>query len=135
MSLPLKLAISFLIIGLMMPSVITMTQNTQEDAQEMVVRSVAGQLSDAMTDCYYDGLGSGRTVNLTVPSGYSLEVGGDGTQAYIIRIVHGGEVVDRIYLDSPGFPVIGDITRISGTMRVEISAVVCDGILGVEVVT
>ena len=135
MSLPLKLAISFLIIGLMLPSVITMTQNTQEDAQEMVVRSVAGQLSDAMTDCYYDGLGSGWTVNLTVPSGYSLEVGGDGAQAYIIRIVHGGEVVDRIYLDSPGFPVIGDITRISGTVRVEISAVVCDGILGVEVVT
>lgn len=135
MSLPLKLAISFMIIGLMLPSVITMTQNTQEDSQEMVVRSVAGQLSDAMTDCYYDGLDSGRTVNLTVPSGYSLEVGGDGAQAYIIRIVHDGEVVDRIYLDSPGFPVIGDITRISGTVRVEISAVVCDGILGVVVVT
>ncbi|MGN0098877.1 MAG: hypothetical protein ACI38Y_06100 [Candidatus Methanomethylophilaceae archaeon] len=133
MSLPLKLAISFMIIGLMLPTVISMTDNTREDVREMEVHSVAEELSDAMTDCYYGGIGDGRTMTLSVPAGYSLEVGGEGSLAYTIRISHDGEIVDRVYLDSPGFPVIGDTMTISGTMRLELSAAVSDGILGVEV--
>lgn len=133
MSLPLKLAISFMVIGLMLPTIISMTDNVHDDAQETVMRSVATELSDAMTDCYYDGVGDSRTVTLTIPSGYSLEVGGEGSMAYTIRIMHDGEVIDRVYLDSPGFPVIGGTTNIHGTMRLEISATVSDGIPGVEV--
>lgn len=133
MALPLKLAISFLIIGLMLPTVIAMTDSADERADIMVVRSVADDLADTMTACYYNGIGSGRTVTVTIPSGYSLELGGEGSSAYVMRILNDGEVVDNVYLDSPGFPVIGDTVRLSGTVVLDVSAVTSDDVLGVEV--
>ncbi len=135
MALPLKLAISFLIIGLMLPTVIAMTDSADERADIMIVHSVADDLADILTDCYYDGIGSGRTVTVTIPSGYSLELGGGGSSAYIIRVLDNGEVVDRVYLDSPGFPVIGETLTLTGTVMLEVSAVISEDVLGVEVGT
>lgn len=133
MALPLKLAISFLVIGLMLPTMIAMTDIADERAEIMVVRSVAEDLTDTLTGCYYDGTGSGRAVTITVPSGYSIELGGEGSSAYIVRILNDGEVVDRVFLDSPGFPVIGETVRLSGTVVLDVSAVISDDVLGVEV--
>ena len=129
LNLPLKLMVSVLIVGLMLPCMVTMVDRIQTESEVSDAVDCAMDLRRSMYQSYRDGPGCWRTVDVHIPTGYSLSVGGDGTEGHAIRIIREGHVVDRIYIEGPVFPVYGPEQSISGTTQIRLEPVMDGGIL------
>jgi len=101
MGFPVRLAIAALIVALFVPSAISAAEYFTESSEITEARHVADSVVSAAGDAWYSGRGSVRDISIHVPSGYALEFGGDGVNAYSYRILKGDEVVETVYADSP----------------------------------
>lgn len=132
--LPVKLAVCLLVIGLMTPVVMDAMEDADTETSLMNLRTEAMVLADAIGDVYYGGVESSVSLSLSVPPGQSIEAGGDGAEAYTLRLLDDGENVDVVYLDRPVVPVLNDTVSLSGVCDVVLRCTVLDGLYGVEIV-
>lgn len=116
--LPVRLAVCFLILGLMVPVVLDGTEDAREEISLKELREQASVLEDAMQRAYSSG--QMVSVRLDVPVGQSLAVGGGDGDAYTIRLISDGNVEDTLLTTNPTVPVTGGETRISGNATVVI---------------
>ena len=124
--LPVKLAVCFLVLGLMVPVVIDVVDDADSEMSVYDLRRDAALLEDAIHRAYSDG--TVTSIELDIPRGQSLIVGGDGGNEYIIRLAVDGETVETSFIDSPRVAVIGGITEISGDVVVRIDGTEADGV-------
>ena len=124
--LPVKLAVCFLVLGLMVPVVMDVVDDADSEMSVYDLRRDAALLEDAIHRAYPDG--TITSIELDIPRGQSLIVGGDGSIEYIIRLVDDGETVETSFIDSPMVAVIGGITEISGDVVVRIDGTEADGV-------
>lgn len=124
--LPVKLAVCFLVLGLMVPVVIDVVDDADSEMSVYDLRRDAALLEDAIHRTYSDG--TVTSIELDIPRGQSLIVGGDGGNEYIIRLAVDGETVETSFIDSPMVAVIGGITEISGDVVVRIDGTEADGV-------
>lgn len=124
--LPVKLAVCFLVLGLMVPVVIDVVDDADSEMSVYDLRRDAALLEDAIHRAYSDG--TVTSIELDIPRGQSLIVGGDGGNEYIIRLAVDGETVETSFIDSPMVAVIGGITEISGDVVVRIDGTEADGV-------
>lgn len=124
--LPVKLAVCFLVLGLMVPVVIDVVDDADSEMSVYDLRRDAALLEDAIHRAYSDG--TVTSIELDIPRGQSLIVGGDGGNEYIIRLAVDGETVETSFIDSPMVAVIGGITEISGVVVVRIDGTEADSV-------
>lgn len=124
--LPVKLAVCFLVLGLMVPVVIDVVDDADSEMSVYDLRRDVALLEDAIHRAYSDG--TITSIELDIPRGQSLVVGGDGGNEYIIRLAVDGETVETSFIDSPMVAVIGGITEISGDVVVRIDGTEADGV-------
>lgn len=124
--LPVKLAVCFLVLGLMVPVVIDVVDDADSEMSVYDLRRDAALLEDAIHRAYSDG--TVTSIELDIPRGQSLIVGGDSGNEYIIRLAVDGETVETSFIDSPMVAVIGGITEISGDVVVRIDGTEADGV-------
>lgn len=134
MSLPFKLAIMMAVIAIMTPIVAGVVDQAKDAMDSLGPTNEAEKLQDAAARAYYGGVGTVVTVDLALDSDESLLVGGDGADAYIIRIVSNGEIINKIPIERPTVPFLGGTEAISGIGPVKLRCVVEDGVLGIRVV-
>ncbi|NLU45690.1 MAG: hypothetical protein GXX87_01940, partial [Euryarchaeota archaeon] len=82
---------------------------------------------------YYMGAGSACAVDVSLPAGCMMAVGGEGTDAYSIGIFLDGVEKDRIYLERPLVRILGDGLDVHGKSRISVECVRLDGVYGVSV--
>ncbi|HJH56575.1 MAG TPA: hypothetical protein IAC83_00650 [Euryarchaeota archaeon] len=124
--LPVKLAVCFLVLGLMVPVVMDVVDDADSEMSVYELRKDAALLEDAIHRAYSDG--TVTSVELDIPRGQSLIVGGDGGNEYIIRLAVDGETVETSFIDSPMVAVIGGVSEISGDVVVRIDGTDADGV-------
>lgn len=124
--LPVKLAVCFLVLGLMVPVVMDVVDDADSEMSVYELRKDAALLEDAIHRAYSDG--TVTSIELDIPRGQSLVVGGDGGNEYIIRLAVDGETVETSFIDSPMVAVIGGVTKISGDVVVRIDGTDADGV-------
>ncbi len=124
-----------LIIATVTPIVLNMADVAEHGMETSESMSEARTLADGISRAYYGGSGTTVTVSLSLPSGESLAIGGDGGDAYSIRILIDGEERERILLQNPSVEILGGETVISGDAAVSLRCEVSEGIYGVRVVT
>lgn len=124
--LPVKLAVCFLVLGLMVPVVMDVVDDADSEMSVYELRKDAALLEDAVHRAYSDG--TVTSVELDIPRGQSLIVGGDDGNEYIIRLAVDGETVETSFIDSPMVAVIGGVTEISGDVVVRIDGTDADGV-------
>lgn len=124
--LPVKLAVCFLVLGLMVPVVMDVVDDADSEMSVYELRKDAALLKDAIHRAYSDG--TVTSIELDIPRGQSLIVGGDGGNEYIIRLAVDGETVETSFIDSPMVAVIGGVTEISGDVVVQIDGTDADGV-------
>lgn len=124
--LPVKLAVCFLVLGLMVPVVMDVVDDADSEMSVYDLRRDAALLEDAIHRAYSDG--TITSIELDIPRGQSLIVGGDGGNEYIIRLAVDGETVETSFIDSPMVAVIEGITEISGDVVVRIDGTEADGV-------
>lgn len=125
--------VSVLIIGLMLPCMVSIVDRMQWEADVSEAIDSAEQLRRHMGDAYRDGVGNWRTVDIDIPAGYSLSLGGDGTDGYAIRVIRNGDFVGEVYMEDPTFPVTGPEVSLSGNVRLMLKPVMDEGIQKMEV--
>ena len=117
--LPVKLAVCFLVLGLMVPVVMDVVDDADSEMSVYDLRRDAALLEDAIHRTYSDG--TITSIELDIPRDQSLVVGGDGGNEYIIRLAVDGETVETSFIDSPMVAVIGGVTEISADLVVPIA--------------
>lgn len=124
--LPVKLAVCFLVLGLMVPVVMDVVDDADSEMSVYELRKDAALLEDAIHRAYSDG--TVTSIELDISRGQSLIVGGDSGNEYIIRLAVDGETVETSFIDSPMVAVIGGVTEISGDVVVRIDGTDADGV-------
>ena len=120
MDLPVKLAVCFLVLGLMTPLVLDAAQDADEEMGMHGLREDARMLADGIRDAYYGG--GMVSVEMDLPPGQSIEAGGGGADAYCLRLCQDGEAVERLHLENPVVRISGDAVVISGSATVGLRA-------------
>lgn len=124
--LPVKLAVCFLVLGLMVPVVMDVVDDADSEMSVYDLRRDAALLEDAIHRAYSDG--TVTSIELDIPCGQSLIVGGDSGNEYIIRLAVDSKTVETSFIDSPMVAVIGGVTEISGDVVVQIDGTDADGV-------
>ncbi len=124
--LPVKLAVCFLVLGLMVPVVMDVVDDADSEMSVYELRRDAALLEDAIHRAYSDG--TVTSIELDISRGQSLIVGGDSGNEYIIRLAVDSKTVETSFIDSPMVAVIGGVTEISGDVVVQIDGTDADGV-------
>ena len=124
--LPVKLAVCFLVLGLMVPVVMDVVDDADSEMSVYDLRRDAALLEDAIHRAYSDG--TVTSIELDISRGQSLIVGGDSGNEYIIRLAVDSKTVETSFIDSPMVAVIGGVTEISGDVVVRIDGTEADGV-------
>ncbi len=115
-SLPIKLTVSFMIIAMMVPPMMGLIENIQEDIEVKQITSVAEDLATTVDMVGTKGPGYMSHEDIVIPSNCHLEIGGE--ESMVIRAFLDDEQVGRALLD---YPVTGPDMDLFGDVILEIS--------------
>ena len=130
LDMPVRLAVAILIIATVTPVLMGMVGTAEDVMSSSEAEVEADRLCDGISRAYYGGEVTMVSVELSIPAGQALEIGGD--ERYVIRILDGRMEVDRVYIERPAVPVLEPVT-ITGRTVVTIQSGVSDGDYGVWV--
>ena len=131
--LPLRLAMTFLILSISVPVVAYMVEDLRDDSDISLLRNEASKISNTISQAYYSGEGGIFTVEVSVKSDCKLTIGGEGKDAYSIGLFSGDTEKDRIYLQRPSAKIVNGSLDISGDRTLQCKSVQIGGTYGVEV--
>lgn len=126
-SLPIKLTVSFLIIALMVPAMMSAVDTISEDIDARKLLDAAEILGDRIDKVGSEGPGYRTTLILEIPDSGYLEVG--GSEGRVVRAISEGHQVGRVLLSSP---VTGDTLYLEGYVILSIGNDPDSGCVAVE---
>lgn len=112
--MPIKLAVAVLVIATMTPVIVDMVDDAEDSLSIIDTESEARKIVEAVSDAFFGGYGCTVSVNVSIPTGESIVLGGSSGNEYSLRIMANGEVKKKILLERPGVPVLNDEIEISG---------------------
>jgi len=115
-SIPIKLAVSLMIIVLMVPPISALAESIQDDIQERELHDAADDLKGRICQVYSKGPSYVTHTEIIIPDGCHLAIGGE--QSTSIRMYRNGELAGWLITD---VPVGGDELVMSGSVLLEIS--------------
>ena len=132
MSLPLKLMITMVIIALSVPMLTDALDHNQEDVAAAEMTQEADKFKNAACLAHFSGNGCSRTVDISLPAGCEMCVGGEGGNAYSIRMVYNGNLVSTEYFESPVLRINQEMT-FTGHMTLKLTSNGGDKVPEIEV--
>lgn len=132
MSLPVKLMITMVIIALSVPMLTAALDSSQEDMAGTEMAQEVQKFKNAANLAHFSGNGCSRTVEINLPAGCELSVGGEGSDAYSIRTVYNGNLVSTEYFESPVLKICNVMT-FTGHMILKLTSVEGNTIPEIEV--
>jgi len=117
LDLPIRIVVVLAVLAAALPFIGSAMEYNEEATTAAALENQIGRITNAAAVVYFSGEGSCRTVDLDIPSGCSISVGGKGGEAYSVRGIMGDRVVYTGYMDKPsvGF---SDETMLSGKCTV-----------------
>lgn len=124
--LPLKLLLVALLISLSLPVVASAMADYRSSIEEAALGAEVSRLASSISEVHAAGEGNVRFITVEVPSGLSIEVGGEGIDAMSVRGVMADRVVRTTYLDDPPVRVIttnGEAMIIGGSATIRLESI------------
>ena len=121
MSLPIRLMVTMMVIAIALPIIMTAMDGSEQDMAGAEMEKEAEKFRNAAVLAHYSGNGCSRTVQLELPAGCELSVGGQGGDAYSIRMSYNGEVISTVYFESPPLMIIQPMT-FTGNMTLKLTS-------------
>ncbi|MDN5358037.1 MAG: hypothetical protein AB7D42_00195 [Candidatus Methanomethylophilaceae archaeon] len=112
--LPVRLAITFLILALTVPLLMGAVDDYRSGAEASALRVQAGIVSETAEKTYYAGEGGAFTAEVLIGHDNRMVIGGEGADAYTIRMFCGDDSIGRLVMDRPAVRIAGDGISISG---------------------
>ena len=120
---PIRLAIAFLIIVLAVPPLMELAGDFRDDINISSANSEANRIRDTLSSVYYAGDGNTAYIDIHVPDGYTICIGGLDDRAYTLSVLYGDEIEDIVYLEHPAVKITGNQVCVSGNSGLEITCV------------
>ncbi len=121
MDLPIKLAVCFLVIGIMTPILLDSVERAEDGIELTEIREEALGLKEGICKAYYSG-GTTISVDISLGPGHSIAVGGNGAERYALRLISDGTEIDRMFLNSPPIQILGSEKILEGDMTIRLQA-------------
>ena len=90
------------------------------------------KFKNAANLAHFSGNGCSRTVEIDLPAGCEMSVGGTGSDAYSIRMVYNGDLVSTEYFESPVLKISQEMT-FTGHMTLKLTSVEGNKVPEIEV--
>jgi len=134
MDLPVKLMIVILIISLSVPMLTGAMERGESNNATAAMNSEVSRMFNAAAAVHYSGIGSSRTLSVSIPEGCEIVIaGGEGSDAYSVRTLFKGDQTGIRYMDKPPVRFITDNLVISGSCLLLITSEVKDNYPAVRV--
>ncbi|MFA6680250.1 MAG: hypothetical protein WCR96_07170 [Candidatus Methanomethylophilaceae archaeon] len=114
LGLPIKLMITMIILALSIPLIVEAMEDNEVNMMNSEMEQEVSKLKDAVSAVHYSGKGSSRTVDINVPAGCEISIGGTGTDAYSVRASFEGKQMFTAYFEKPIVMVPHEILITSG---------------------
>ena len=112
--MPLKLMVSFLLIGLMLPAITGMVSMVEESSEDVGADPSCAAVEECIYKVFRAGSGSMETVHVGLGPEDSIALGGEGVDAHSIRLYRNGELKRTVYLDKAPVVLSGTTSVIAG---------------------
>ena len=122
MSLPIKLMVVMAILAVTLPIVSGAMDGSQQDMAAAEMHHESSKFKNAAALAHFSGNGCSRTVDIELPAGCELLIGGNGEDAYCIRSVYNGEVVSKDYFEQPVIRITQEM-NIVGKVSLKLTSV------------
>ena len=132
MSLPVKLMITMVVIAVSIPMLTAALDSNQEDMAGAEMIQETEKFKNAANLAHFSGNGCSRTVEIDLPAGCEMSVGGTGSDAYSIRMVYNGDLVSTEYFESPVLKISQEMT-FTGHMTLKLTSVEGNKVPEIEV--
>ncbi len=119
--LPIKLLIISVILAISVPIVFGSLDSSRDGMDRTQMENESQRIAGAAASTYYSALGDGRYVEVDVPEGCTIVLGGDGEDAYGIHMYRGSERVSTHWMEKPCIPFIGE-TIVEGKAIIHMSS-------------
>lgn len=130
--MPIKLLIVMVILTISIPIVHDALEINEESMMRTKMDRECDRITDCVRDVYYSGIGSVRTVDIGLPQGCELVIGGNGADAYRMASYFEGKRLSTAYMDEPVVRFANELS-VSGDTRLRISVGFDDGGYVIEV--
>lgn len=84
-----------------MPIIADAVDSNEEETMTSEMYQEMEKISNTISVVHYSGNGSTMTVEVDLPAGCEISIGGEGTDAYSMRASFEGECVSTIYFEKP----------------------------------
>ncbi|MBQ8179125.1 MAG: hypothetical protein IJ026_01590 [Candidatus Methanomethylophilaceae archaeon] len=133
--LPMRLAVSILVLSLAVPAVVGLVSDVEEEASVHTLDGTVLDIRGALRDVVRMGAGGYGSIHVEMPTGYTLKLGGEGADAASMRFALDGETVRTVHLEDPAVMIVGGPLTLSPGDLLIMGCVVVDGWPCVEVTT
>lgn len=132
MSLPIRLMVVMIVVSVSLPILMNALDDSQESMAGAEMEKESEKFKNAAVLAHYSGNGCSRTVELELPSGCEMSVGGEGGDAYSIRMFYNGDLVSVDYFDKPTLKIDEELS-FSGHLKLKLTSVDTGGVPGMTV--
>ena len=132
--MPLKLMVSFLLIGLMLPTIVGLVSVVEEQSSYADTYSDCSAVEDCIYRVFRSGSGSLETVHVDLGPKETIVLGGTGVDAHSIRLYVNEELKKTVYLNKAPVVLSEEVSEIVGSVDVTFGCVIEDRKLVVGVV-
>ncbi|MGN1045350.1 MAG: hypothetical protein ACI4Q9_05290 [Candidatus Methanomethylophilaceae archaeon] len=119
-STPVKLLMISVILTISFPVMAEALESGERTMDVSTMENESRRIADAAASVYYSVNGATRTLEVNIPDGCSMVIGGSGDDAFAIHMYRNGILSSEHWMEKPIIP-FSDITEISGTRTLSIS--------------
>ena len=100
-ALPIKLLIITVIVSLSLPLIAGALESNENSVNTELMESESKRIANAATSVYYSMNGATKMVEVEIPDGCRMVLGGEGDDAYAIHMYCGHEMTSKHWMDKP----------------------------------
>lgn len=119
-STPIKLLMISVILIVSFPIMAGALESGEKTMDVNTMENESRRIADAASSVYYSVNGATRTLEVNIPDGCRIVIGGKGDDAFAIHMYCNGKLSSEHRMEKPIIP-FSDITEISGTRTLSIS--------------
>lgn len=119
-STPIKLLMISVILIVSFPIMAGALESGEKTMDVNTMENESRRIADAASSVYYSVNGATRTLEVNIPDGCKIVIGGKGDDAFAIHMYCNGKLSSEHWMEKPIIP-FSDITEISGTRTLSIS--------------
>ena len=119
-STPIKLLMISVILIVSFPIMAGALESGEKTMDVNTMENESRRIADAASSVYYSVNGATRTLEVNIPDGCRIVIGGKGDDAFAIHMYCNGKLSSERWMEKPIIP-FSDITEISGTRTLSIS--------------